>query len=51
MSAFGQVISVRVRSGMPLDVPDDLLPRHPKDSINNLREIDYVTLIEIELFY
>lgn len=33
VSAMGQVIALQVRSAIPLSVPDNLLPSHPRDPV------------------
>lgn len=53
VSALGQVISLRLRSSMPLDAPDDQLPAHPCDDLKPsscndgkpAREMDYCAML------
>lgn len=49
MNSFGQVLSFRLRSSIPPEIPPDLIPKHPNESVEFngqvYREMDYCTLL------
>lgn len=58
VSAFGQIVSLSVRSAFPKDFPSENMPKHPNDYVtitdfqgksSKLREIDYITLMNKSL--